>query len=77
MGTDSTIRSIRICNEKSVIERPIQLLYLMKLHCDSRITTSNTHDEKTLNVNAEEFQPKRLSASVAEQRIRDIADNEN
>ena len=32
---------------------------------------------KTLNVNAEEFGPKRSAPAVAEQRIRDIADNEN
>ena len=77
MSKDSTIRSIRIHNEKSVIERPIQLLYPLELHCGSKPTTSNTQDDKTLNVNYEEFQPKRLAAAVAEQRIRNIADNEN
>ena len=38
----------------------------MELHCDSKSTTSNTQDEKTLNVNAEEFRSKRLAAAVAE-----------
>ena len=49
----------------------------MEVHCDSRSTTCNTQDDKTLNVNAEEFRPKRSAAAVAEQRIRDIEDNEN
>ena len=40
-------------------------------------TTNSTQDDKTLNANAEEFQPKRSAAAVAEQRIKDIADNEN
>ena len=74
---DNTIRSIRIHTGKNVIERPVQLLYPMALHCDSKSTTSNTQDEKTLNVNAKEFRPKRSGAAAAEQRIRDTADNEN
>ena len=76
-GKDNVIRSIRIRTEKSIIERPIQPLYPMELHCDSETTTSNTQDDKTLNVNAEEFQLKRSAAAVAEQRIKKIADNEN
>ena len=51
--------------------------YPIELHCDSRTTTSNTQDDKTLNANAEEFRPKRSAAAVAERRIKDIADNEN
>ena len=45
-----------------------------ELHCNSKATTSNTQDDKTLNFNAEEFRPKRSAAGVLEQRIRDIAD---
>ena len=40
MGKDTTIRSIRIPTRKNIIERPIQLLYLVELHCDSKKTTS-------------------------------------
>ena len=68
MGTDNTIRSIRIRTRKSVIEKPIQ---------NSKVTTSNNQDDKTLNVKAEKFQPKRSAVAVAEQRIRDIVDNKN
>ena len=77
MDKDNTIRSIRRRTVRSVIEIPIQLLHPMELHCDSKSNTSNTQDDKTLNVNAEEFRPKTSTAAVAEQRIRDIADNEN
>ena len=65
---------------KSVIERQIQLLHHKEFNCNSRTTASNTQDDNTLNINAEEpkrFRPKRSAATVAEQRIRDIADNEN
>ena len=31
----------------------------MELHCDSKLTTSNTQDDKTFNVNAEEFRRKK------------------
>ena len=77
MGKDKTIRSVRIRTGKNIIERPVQLLYPMALHCDSKSTTSNTQDDKTLNINAKEFRPRRSAAAAAEQIIRDIADNEN
>ena len=77
MAKDNPIRLVGIRTGKKVIERPVQLLYPMELHCHSKLTTSYTQDDKTLNVNAEEFQPKRSAAAVAEQRIRDIADNKN
>ena len=63
VGKDNTIRSIRIRTGQNIIERPIQLLYPMELHCESKLTTSNTQDDKTLNVNAEEFRPKRSAAA--------------
>ena len=36
MGKDNIIRSLRIRTRKSIIERPIQLLYPMELPCDSK-----------------------------------------
>ena len=76
MGKDNTIRSSEYVPGRTLLKKPIQLLYPMELHCDSKLTTSNTQDNKALNVNVE-FRPKRSAAAVAEQRIRDIADNEN
>ena len=77
MGKDNSIRSYRILTGKSVNKRPIQLLYPMELHCDPKITASTTQDDKILNVNTEELQPKKLTSAVSGKRIRDIADNEN
>ena len=37
----------------------------------------STQDEKTLNVNVEEFQPKRSTPAVSEHRIKNIGDIEN
>ena len=77
MGTDNTIRSVRIRTRKSIIERPIQLLYPVDLYCDSKTINSKTQVNKTLNVGAEEFRAKRSAAAVAEQGIIGIKDNEN
>ena len=52
------------------LERPIQLLCLMELHCN---TVRNT--ETKLNPNVEEFRPsrpRRITATVAKVKIRDI-----
>ena len=77
MGTENTIRSVRIRTRKGIIERPIQLLYPVDLYCDSKTINSKTQDNKTLNVGAEEFRAKRSAAAVAEQGIIGIKDNEN
>ena len=34
MGKDNTTRSIKLSTRKSIVEKPVQLLYPMKLHCD-------------------------------------------
>ena len=59
--------------ERSLLkDQFIQLLHPIGLHCDSKTTTSNTQDGKTLNFIAEEFRPKRLTAAIAEQRIKTL-----
>ena len=50
MGKDNAIRSVRIRTWKSIIERPIQLLYPTKLYCESKATTCNTQNDNTLSV---------------------------
>ena len=50
MGKDNIIRTIRVRTEKSIIERLIQLLYPMELHCNPKETTNNTQDDKTLRI---------------------------
>ena len=77
MNKENVIKSIRIRTGKSVIERPIQPQYPEELYYESKATTSNTQENKTLKVNGEEFQLKKSAAAVAEQGISDIADSEN
>ena len=69
--------SIRICTSETIIERPIHLLYPLRLHYDLKTTTSNTQDGKRLSDNAKEFRPKSSVTTVAKQRIRDITEDKN
>ena len=61
----------------AVASNGFTLLHPMGLHCGSKTTTSNNQNDKKLNVNTEEFRPKRSAAKVAEHWIRDITDDEN
>ena len=69
-GKDNVIRAVGLRAAKNYLERPIQLLYSMELHCN---TVRNT--EAKLNSNVEEFRPsrqKRTTAAVAKVKIQDI-----
>lgn len=77
MGKDKTIRSIRIHAGKNIIERPIQLLCTIELHCHWKTITSVIQDDKTLKVHAAEFRRKRSAVAAAEQKLKCIADIEN
>ena len=56
-----------------LIDRPIQLLYPLELHCEG-ITTANEDEKKNqLNPSAKEFRPKRTAAEIANGRLKDIA----
>ena len=63
-GKDGVIRAVEIRIAKSYLEQAIQLLYPMKIHCNT-----------VRNTNVKEFRPsrpKRTRASVAKLKIRDI-----
>lgn len=77
MGKDNTNISIRICTRETIIERPIHLLYPLRLYYDLKTTTSNTQEGKRLSDNAKEFRPKSSVTTVAKQRIRDITEDKN
>ena len=69
-GKDNVIRAVGLRTAKNYLERPIQLLYPMELHCN---TVRNT--EAKLNPNVEEFRSswlKRTAATVARVKIPDI-----
>ena len=69
-GKDNVIRAAELRIAKNYLERPIQLLCLMELQCN---TVRNT--ETKLNPNVEEFRPsrpRRTTTTVAKVKIRDI-----
>ena len=62
-GKENVFRAVGLLTAKKYLERQIQLLYPMELHCN---TVRNT--ETKLNPNVEEFRPslpKRTTAAVA------------
>ena len=58
-GKDNIIRAVGLRTAKNYLERPIQLLYTMELHCTTVRST-----ETKLNPNMEEFRPNRAAAAV-------------
>ena len=88
-GKDQEIRSVQIKTAKGCLERPIQLLYLLELHCN-KITSygavprteevSSNGDIQSklgeLNVNASEFRPKRTAAIIGSLKMNDMVANE-
>ena len=75
-GKDNVIRNVKLRPRKTYIERPIQFLYLLELSCDTwkRQKTVHQCSKQPLNVNANEFKPRRNAAAIAEVRIRDAAE---
>ena len=72
-GKDKVIRAVRLRSRKTAIERPIQHLYPLELHCDIYKQQSVQHDQsQQLNVNAREFKPRRTAAVIADIRMNDI-----
>ena len=86
---DQEIRSVQIKTAKGCLERPIQLLYLLELHCNkipSYGTVPRTEEVSSngdiqsklgeLNVNASEFRPKRTAAIIGTIKMSDMVANE-
>ena len=71
---DDIIRSVKLRIPKSHIERPIQHLYPLELHCDIEKSTSKSKNisHKKLNVDAKEYRPQRTAAAIAEYHSRAI-----
>ena len=69
-GKGDVIRAVGLRTAKNYLERPIQLLCSMELHCNIVRST-----ETKLNPNVEEFRlsrPKQTTAAGAKVKIRDI-----
>ena len=77
-GKDGGIRAVGLRTSKSYIERPIQYLDPLELHCDvekqSSLANTNT---STFDASAKEYRPRRTAAAVAEIRMKDINDDES
>ena len=70
-GRDGVVRAVRLRAGKSYLERPIQFLYPMELHCDMK-----KPDQGELNPEAREFKPKRRAAVEALRNIGRMLDSE-
>ena len=75
-GKDNVIRAVKLRSRKTYIERPIQFLYPLELSCDTwkRQKTVHQCSKQPLNVNGNEFKPRRNAAAIAEIRFQDAAE---
>ena len=71
IGKDNIIRVAELRIGKKLIDRPIQLLYLLELHCDGITTTNNDEKKNELNPSATDFRPKQTAAKMAKWRLKD------
>ena len=68
-GKDGIVRAVGLRTEKgTTLQRPVQYLYPLELACDNSM---NYVKVSNLDVNANEFRPKRKSAEVARKLIKD------
>ena len=69
-GRDNIVRAVRLRAGKSFMERPIQFLYPLDLHC------SRSKENQKLNAEAQEFRPKRKAAIDAAANVQGTLDYE-
>ena len=72
-GKDNIIRVAQLRIGKKLIDRPIQLLYPLELHCEGITPTKKDEKKNELNPSATKFRPKRTAAELTKGRLRDIA----
>ena len=77
IGKDDIIRVAQLRIGKKLINRPIQLLYPLKLHCKNITTTSKIEEKNELNPSVTEFRQKRTAAEIAKWRLNDIVIEED
>ena len=70
-GKDNVIRAVKLRSRKTHIERPVQFLYPLELSCDTwkRQKTVHQCSKQPLNVNTNEFKPRRNAAAISEIQI--------
>ena len=72
IGKDNIIRVAQLHIGKKIIDRPIQLLYPLELHCEGITTTNEDEKKNELNPLVTEFRPKSTAAEIAKWRLKDI-----
>lgn len=70
-GNDEVVRGVKLQSGKTIIERPIQLIYPLELQCDER------KDEMSLDASAKEFKPRRQVAINAEAKNKELFERES
>ena len=73
IGRNNIIRVAQLRIGKKLIDRPIQLLYLLELHFEGIITKNGDQKKNELNPSASEFHPKQIAIEIAKWRLKDIA----
>ena len=73
IGKDNIIRFDQLGTRKTLIDRPIQLLYSLELHCEGITPTSGDETKNELKRSATEFRPKRTAAEIAKWQLKVIA----
>ena len=75
-GKDGVIRAVGLRTSKSYIERQIQNLHPLELHCDVEKQQSSVNTNTSiLDANTKEHRPRRTVAVIAEIRMKDINDD--
>ena len=73
---DRLIRAVGLRTSKPYIDRSIQYLYPLELHCDVEKQPSSVNaNTSTLDANAKEYQTRRARGIIAEIRMKDINDD--
>ena len=76
-GKDDQVRSARVKTPRDYLDRPIQMLYPLELHCNRQQNKTKQYNKKKLNVEAKESCPKRTAGAIALAKIKDIAEHDD
>ena len=68
-GRDGVVHAAKLRTGKGHLERAVQQLYALELKCDK---VQDSPESVTLNADATPFRPKRAAAVAANQRIREV-----
>ena len=68
-GRDGVVRAAKLRTGKGHLERAVQQLYPLELQCNK---VQDAPESVTLNAEATLFRPKRAAAVAANQRIREV-----